>query len=481
MKIKSLRLVISWMMICIFVLAIASEALAKNSVASTGNKRTIDINMASSPSEERITVLESDGGIWYSDNGQPLVKGPTIIGAVQIADGNMVLKEDGTVWEWDDETLVATQIPELQSIVDIQSAGNDQLALDKDGVVWAKGTAVSLPITILLDNWSFFDGYLDENVRKMPKFLKGPHSVKAMSISGSGDIALIKNNNIVEHYYGGDFVAHYGKYSYKMPHNLTAKKAMVQDPRYGSRGLLLVMSENGKFYRGFYGGDLELYDIQANKYNDFDARLTVGDNGLQFIVIDHKKNPWLITDVDSSKAVISTKSIPITKLKNVIEIINHNYLNRGIALDSNGQVWQWGKPHQEGDSSSDSPLNANITPTLLQKQINVNWNGKPLDLSSSPVMQNSLMIPMRELFEAFGAKVSYSGGKITVLQGKHRIDLKVYSHSATVDGKKVQMAEAPTYIDGKTYVPLRFIAQSLGATVAWDGDQLLADINYNVQ
>jgi hypothetical protein len=126
-------------------------------------------------------------------------------------------------------------------------------------------------------------------------------------------------------------------------------------------------------------------------------------------------------------------------------------------------------------------LNANITPTLLQKQIKVNWNGKPFVLSASPVMQKSLMIPMRELFEAFGAKVSYNGGKITVLQGKHQIELKVYSHSATIDGKTVQMTEAPTYIEGKTYVPLRFIAQSLGANVAWDGEQLLADINYKAQ
>lgn len=479
MKIKSLRLCISWLIICIFVFTIASEAEAK-STTSIGNKRTIAINMASSPHEERITVLESDGSIWYSENGKPLVKGPTMTGAIKIADGNMVLKKDGTVWVWDEKTLVATQIPELKSIIDIQSAGNDQLALDKEGVVWAKGTNTSLAISILLDDGSFYDGYYGET-KIMPKFLKGPSSVKTMSISGSGDIALIKKDNIVEHYFSGDVQVHYGIYSYKMPSNLKAKKAMIQDPRYGSRGILLVMSENGKFYRGFYGGELEPYDIQANKYNNFDARLTVGDHGLQFFVIDHKKNPWLITDVDSSKQVISTKAIPIKKLKNVTEIINHEYLNRGIALDSNGQVWQWGKAYQEGDKKTDSPLNANITPTLLQKQINVNWNGKPFVLSSSPVMQKSLMIPMRELFEAFGAKVSYNGGKVTVLQGKHQIELKVYSHSATIDGKTVQMTEAPTYIEGKTYVPLRFIAQSLGANVGWDGEKLLADINYKAQ
>lgn len=344
----------------------------------------------------------------------------------------------------------------------------------------SEGTNTSLAISILLDDGSFYDGYYGET-KIIPKFLKGPHSVKAISISGFGEITLIKKDNVVEHYYNGDNVVHYGMYAYKMPNKLTAKKAMIQDARYGNRSVLLVMAGNGKFYKGFYGGELEPYDLQANKYNGFDARSAARDNAVQFIAIDHKKNPWLITDVDFSKKVVATKAIPIKNLKNVTEIITHTYLNRGIALHSNGQVWQWGKAYQEGDKHTDSPLNANITPTLLQKQINVNWNGKPFVLSSSPVMQKSLMIPMREIFEAFGAKVSYNGGKITVLQGKHHIELKVYSHSAIIDGKTAQMTEAPTYIEGKTYVPLRFIAQSLGANVAWDGEQLLADINYNAQ
>ncbi|MNC79074.1 hypothetical protein D3C75_1314510 [compost metagenome] len=64
-------------------------------------------------------------------------------------------------------------------------------------------------------------------------------------------------------------------------------------------------------------------------------------------------------------------------------------------------------------------------------------------------------------------------------QGSHHIELKVYKHEATVDGKKVKLTEAPTYIQGKTYVPLRFVAQSLGANVGWDDKEQVVTIKYS--
>jgi hypothetical protein len=39
---------------------------------------------------------------------------------------------------------------------------------------------------------------------------------------------------------------------------------------------------------------------------------------------------------------------------------------------------------------------------------------------------------------------------------------------ALVNGKSIALQTAPTIVDGHIYVPLRFIAETLGATVGWD-------------
>ncbi|MGO4369712.1 copper amine oxidase N-terminal domain-containing protein, partial [Paenibacillus sp. MCAF20] len=44
----------------------------------------------------------------------------------------------------------------------------------------------------------------------------------------------------------------------------------------------------------------------------------------------------------------------------------------------------------------------------------------------------------------------------------------VYDTKATLDGKSVVMPAASLSYQGRTYVPLRFLAQAFGAKVAWD-------------
>ncbi|MCP1187372.1 copper amine oxidase N-terminal domain-containing protein [Paenibacillus sp. 1781tsa1] len=85
-------------------------------------------------------------------------------------------------------------------------------------------------------------------------------------------------------------------------------------------------------------------------------------------------------------------------------------------------------------------------------------------------VKNTTFVPLRYVSEELDAEVKWTKGsnQIVVIDDitGDEIVLTVGSKKATVAGKEVTMVES-AYVgkDGKTYVPLRFIAESLGATV----------------
>ncbi|PQP84259.1 copper amine oxidase [Paenibacillus sp. PCH8] len=85
-------------------------------------------------------------------------------------------------------------------------------------------------------------------------------------------------------------------------------------------------------------------------------------------------------------------------------------------------------------------------------------------------VKNTTFVPLRYLSEELDAEVKWTKGsnQIIVIDDitGDEIVLTVGSKKATVAGKEVSMVES-AYVgkNGKTYVPLRFMAESLGATV----------------
>ncbi len=103
-------------------------------------------------------------------------------------------------------------------------------------------------------------------------------------------------------------------------------------------------------------------------------------------------------------------------------------------------------------------------------------NGQVQQLDVAPVIHNGhTYLPLRAIAEALGAKVDWIAATkgITLTLGKHTVGLQIGNVSAVVDGNVV--AIFPPYLqpygDGTyaaTMVPLRVIAEGLGAEVTWD-------------
>lgn len=86
------------------------------------------------------------------------------------------------------------------------------------------------------------------------------------------------------------------------------------------------------------------------------------------------------------------------------------------------------------------------------------------------IKDGTTLIPVRAVTEAFDADVTWNGEDrtVTVKSGDTEIVLKIDSAKAIVNGEEKELTAAPEIVEGRTIVPVRFIAQALGMDVEWD-------------
>ena len=86
------------------------------------------------------------------------------------------------------------------------------------------------------------------------------------------------------------------------------------------------------------------------------------------------------------------------------------------------------------------------------------------------IKNGTTLVPVRAVTEAFDAAVTWNGEDrtVTVKSGDNEIVLKIDSAKAIVNGEEKELTAAPEIVEGRTIVPVRFIAQALGMDVEWD-------------
>ena len=101
--------------------------------------------------------------------------------------------------------------------------------------------------------------------------------------------------------------------------------------------------------------------------------------------------------------------------------------------------------------------------------VGVTINGNAVDVEPAPITQaGRVFVPLRSVFEQLGASVVYSNGQINATGNGRNISLQIGSTQASVDGQGETIDVAPFIVGASTYVPLRFISESLGANVDWN-------------
>lgn len=98
--------------------------------------------------------------------------------------------------------------------------------------------------------------------------------------------------------------------------------------------------------------------------------------------------------------------------------------------------------------------------------------GKKVTNDVAPMIKNDrTMLPIRFIAEALGASVRWNERERKVLVVRDDIEIEIYidSDKAVVNGETVKLDSAAFIENGRTYLPLRFVSENLGAEVEWNG------------
>lgn len=104
--------------------------------------------------------------------------------------------------------------------------------------------------------------------------------------------------------------------------------------------------------------------------------------------------------------------------------------------------------------------------------VDVYVSNHKLSMDVPPVIESGrTLVPLRAIFEAFGADVQWDPVTQTVTGTKDgkEIKLQVNNMRAYINGMASNLEVPAKIISGRTMVPARFVAESMGANVGWDG------------
>lgn len=113
-----------------------------------------------------------------------------------------------------------------------------------------------------------------------------------------------------------------------------------------------------------------------------------------------------------------------------------------------------------------------------QIQVQVNGNSVYFPDVEPQQIDGQVMVPIRGVLEHMGATVNWdepSQSVMTTLNGSNVV-LHIGDNQAYVNGTPVTLDVAPTTMNDRTLVPMRFLADALGAQVNWNGDNNLVAI-----
>ena len=118
-------------------------------------------------------------------------------------------------------------------------------------------------------------------------------------------------------------------------------------------------------------------------------------------------------------------------------------------------------------------LVAFVSPASAQsKPISVRVNGTLVRFPGvkPDTIEGRVMVPLRGVLERLGASVEWNAEdrSLVATRGDRDVYLPVGSRLAQVEGRPVRLESPALLVGGSILVPLRFIAESLGAEVKWD-------------
>lgn len=138
---------------------------------------------------------------------------------------------------------------------------------------------------------------------------------------------------------------------------------------------------------------------------------------------------------------------------------------REVRTDENGNIVEIIEP--------ENSVKGNKEQTTTDLSIKIKLNGELIESDVKPYITNGrTMMPFRAIFEALEAEVGYDfdNPNLKLVYAKRkgiRVDMQIGNKSAYKDEKEIVMDVAPEIKDGRTFIPVRYASELLGAEVEW--------------
>jgi len=178
---------------------------------------------------------------------------------------------------------------------------------------------------------------------------------------------------------------------------------------------------------------------------------------------------------------------------NVDELTTYYYTLRAVLKEADaatGERETLSEPSAEvsaktgailGGNASDLPVGTTknfILMTIDNPMMSVNGiemdidppdEGEPPRNTKPIVVNGRTVVPIRVIVETMGGKVGWDGPtkEITMKTADHTVVMWIDKKDLEVDGQTKEMDIAPFELNGRTLVPVRFVAENIGCVIDW--------------
>ncbi len=121
-----------------------------------------------------------------------------------------------------------------------------------------------------------------------------------------------------------------------------------------------------------------------------------------------------------------------------------------------------------------------IGTAYAETPITVKIDSSPITFDAEPrIISNRTMVPVRQIFEALGARVEWDGTTrtVTATSPEKTVKMTIGRNEIDVDGRYVLMDTVPVLIENRTFIPARFAAEVFENSVSWEGETRTVNIS----
>lgn len=361
--------------------------------------------------------------------------------------GNLALKEDGTLMQWNPPQSSETGYTELppatkvQGLTHVSWIGSSYFhaAVRENGTLWM---------------WSPEALYYHIKLAKVPTQIKDLYHVKSVSQKEDSLIALTESGSVWA-----------TAWDDKDKSSLTMKKmpglSGIVSVQTGN-GFNLVKNKKGEYW--LWKKNTNLQDLQKVKNITNISKLMLDLDGLVAVKKDGTAWTWKYQYISENKSTF-TQPKQIKGMQSPVSFATGENSKYAVMKDGTAVAWGTNMFGQLGISAVESRP---FTVSPILKPVTVILNGKKLVSTQSAIYSGgSVLVPIRDVVEGLGYAISWDGD-MKLSKGDKEVTYKDGEYILN-DGNIVPKQLGAIRVSYTTLVPVATLAKALGASATWDG------------